>query len=32
METFFLALLVLSSLAIGAFAVLVVYKLFSGQS
>jgi len=32
MEAFFLALLVLSALAIGGFAVFVVFKLFSGQS
>ena len=32
MEAFFLALLVLSSLAIGGFSIFVVYKLFSGQS
>lgn len=32
MEIFFLGLLVLSALAIGAFAMFVVYKLYSGQS
>ena len=32
MEIFFLVLLVLSSLAIGAFSVFVVYKLYAGQS
>lgn len=32
MEAFFIGLLVLSAIAIGAFAVFVVYKLFSGQN
>jgi hypothetical protein len=31
LEIFYLALLVLASIAIGGFALLVLYKLFSGQ-
>ena len=31
LEIFYLVLLVLSSLAIGGFALLVLYKLFAGQ-
>ncbi len=31
LEIFYLVLLVLSSIAIGAFALLVLYKLFAGQ-